>query len=50
MLFSPSVILSHLLLLAIPFAAAILPERVKVALLALVGALLFVNNGLFILG
>ena len=50
MLFSPSVILAHLLLLAIPFAATNLPERAKVAFLALLAALLFVNNGLFIVG
>ena len=50
MLFSPSVILAHLLLLAIPFAATSLPERAKVAFLALLAALLFVNNGLFIVG
>jgi hypothetical protein len=50
MLFSPSVILAHLLLLAIPFAAASLPEKAKMGLLALVATLLFVNNGLFILG
>lgn len=50
MLFSPSATLAHLLLLAIPFAATSLPERAKVALLALLAALLFVNNGRFIVG
>ena len=50
MLFSPSATLAHLLLLAIPFAATSLPERAKVTLLALLAALLFVNNGLFIIG
>jgi hypothetical protein len=50
MLFSSSVTLAHLLLLAIPFAAAGWPDRAKVVLLALVAATLFVNNGLFILG
>jgi len=50
MLFSPSVILPHLLLVAMPFAASTLPERAKIALLALFAALLFVNNGLFVLG
>jgi hypothetical protein len=33
-----------------PFAATSLPERAKVVLLALLAALLFVNNGLFIVG
>ena len=50
MLFSPSVTLAHLLLLAIPFAATRLPEKAKVTLLALIAAALFVNNGLFIVG
>jgi hypothetical protein len=50
MLFSPSATLAHLLLLAIPFAATSLPERAKVTLLALLAALLFVNNGRFIIG
>jgi hypothetical protein len=50
MLFSPSATLAHLLLLAIPFAATSLPERAKVTLLSLLAALLFVNNGLFIMG
>ena len=50
MLFSPSVTLAHLLLLAIPFAATRLPEKAKVTLLALIAAALFVNNGLFIIG
>jgi hypothetical protein len=49
-LFSPSATLVHLLLLAIPFAATGLPERAKVTLLALLAALLFVNNALFIIG
>jgi hypothetical protein len=50
MLYSPSATLAHLLLLAIPFAATSLPERAKVILLALLAAVLFVNNGLFIIG
>jgi hypothetical protein len=50
MLFSPSATLAHLLLLAIPLAATSLPERAKLALLSLTAALLFVNNGLFIVG
>jgi hypothetical protein len=48
MLFSPSSTLAHLLLLAIPFAATGLQERIKLALLGLLAALIFVNNGLFI--
>jgi hypothetical protein len=50
LLFSPSATLAHLLLLAIPFAATSLPESAKVTLLALLAALLFVNNALFIIG
>ena len=50
MLFSPSATLAHLLLLALPFAATSLPERAKLTLLGLLAALLFVNNGLFIVG
>jgi hypothetical protein len=50
MLFSPSATLAHLLLLAIPFAATSLPERAKVTFLAVLATLLFVNNGLFIVG
>ncbi len=50
LLFSPSATLAHLLLLAIPFAATGLPERARVTLLALLAALLLVNNGLFIIG
>jgi hypothetical protein len=49
-LFTASATLAHLLLLAIPFAATSLPENVKVALLAAIAAVLFINNGLFIIG
>jgi hypothetical protein len=49
-LFTASATLAHLLLLAIPFAATSLPEKAKVTLLALLAAVLFVNNGLFIIG
>jgi hypothetical protein len=45
LIYSPSATLAHLLLLAIPFAASNLPG--KTAVLALFGALLWINNGLF---
>jgi hypothetical protein len=50
MLFSPSVTLPHLLFLALPFTAADLAERAKGVLLALFVAVLFLTNGLFIIG
>jgi hypothetical protein len=50
LLFSASITLALLLLIGIPFTASNLPDKAKGALLLLVAALLFVNNGAFIIG
>jgi hypothetical protein len=48
LLFSPSVTLAHLLLLAIPFAASRFPH--KEWLLAACAAFLLITNGSFVIG
>ena len=50
LLFSSSITLALLLLIAIPFTASSFPDKAKGTLLLLVAVLLFVSNGAFIFG